>query len=141
MMAFAAISMTAIVAVAAFAIDVGSWYKVSRQAEAAADAGATAAATDLPGSPATAVTDAQTYVNKNISGATTTTVTPYGGDSSKIQVTVHATAPSYFAKIFGINSVSVTESAIAKRVSELCAPVLSSSLDAIVVSDETLEPV
>jgi Flp pilus assembly protein TadG len=114
-MAFAAISLTAILAIAAFAIDVGSWYHVSRQAQAAADAGATAAANDLPENPAAAATDAQTYVNKNISGATTTVVTPYGGDSSRVQVTVQTSAPTYFAKIFGLNSVSVTAKAAAKR--------------------------
>jgi hypothetical protein len=54
-------------------------------------------------------------VNKNISGATTTVTTPYSGDSSKVKVTVTVTAPSYFAKIFGVNSVQVTESAAAKR--------------------------
>jgi Flp pilus assembly protein TadG len=114
--ALAAISMTAIIAIAAFVIDVGSWYQVSRQAQAAADAGATAAANDLPGNPAQASTDATTYVNKNISGATTTTVTPYNGDSSKVKVTVSINAPTFFAKIFGINSVPVTASSAAKRV-------------------------
>jgi Flp pilus assembly protein TadG len=44
-----AIAITSILGMAAFAIDVGSWYQVSQQAQAAADAGATPAATDLPG--------------------------------------------------------------------------------------------
>jgi hypothetical protein len=114
-MAFAAISLTAIVGIAAFVIDVGSWYQVSRQAQAAADAGATAAANDLPANPSQASTDATTYVNKNISGATTTTVTPYSGDSSRVEVTVQTTAPTYFAKIFGISSVPITARAVAKR--------------------------
>lgn len=113
--ALLAIGITAILGMAAFAIDVGSWYHVSRQAQAAADAGATAAANDLPANPSQAATDAVAYVNKNISGATTTVTTPYGGDSSKIKVTVKVTAPSFFAKIFGVNSVTVTESAAAKR--------------------------
>src|SRR5437016_4452833 len=98
-MALAAISMTAVVAMGAFAIDVGSWYQLQRKAQAAADAGATAAATDLPGNPTQAVTDANAYVGKNISGATTTTVTPYSSDSSKIKVTVQTSAPTFFAKI------------------------------------------
>ncbi len=107
--------MTAIIGMCAFVIDVGSWWQVSRQAQAAADAGATAAANDLPANPSQATTDAQTYVNKNISGATTTVTTPYNGDSSTVHVTVTVTAPSVFAKLFGINSVQVTESAAAKR--------------------------
>jgi Flp pilus assembly protein TadG len=114
-MAFAAISLTAIVAIAAFVIDVGSWYQIDRQAQAAADAGATAAANDLPANPSQASTDATTYVNKNISGATTTTVTPYNSSSSKVEVTVQTSAPTYFAKIFGISSVPVTARAVATR--------------------------
>jgi Flp pilus assembly protein TadG len=111
-----ALACVSIIGIAAFVVDVGSWWQVSRQAQAAADAGATAAATDLPASASQAVTDAQTYVNKNISGATTTTVTPFNSDSSQVKVTVTTTAPTFFAKIFGFNSVTVTESAVAKRV-------------------------
>lgn len=114
-MALAAVAMLSIIAIAAFVVDVGSWYQVSRQAQAAADAGATAAANDLPSNPSLAATDAQTYVNKNISGATTTTVTPFNSDSSQVKVTVSTTASTFFAKIFGVSSVNVTESAVAKR--------------------------
>src|SRR5437763_240746 len=104
----AAISMTAIVAMAAFVIDVSSWYQLQRKTQAAADAGALAAAQYLPSSPSTATSTAQTYVGKNISGATATITTPYTSDSNKIHVTVTATAPTFFAKIFGINSVTVS---------------------------------
>ena len=116
MLVLSAVAMTAIIGMCAFVIDVGSWWQVTQQAQAAADAAATAAANDLPGNATQAATDAQTYVNKNISGATTTVTTPYNGDSSTVHVTVTVTAPSYFAKIFGVNSVTVTESAAAKRV-------------------------
>lgn len=113
----AAVAMTAIIGICAFVIDVGSWYQVEQQAQAAADAGATAAANDLPGNASQAVADASTYVNKNISGATTTTTTPYSGDANQVQVTVTKSAPTFFAKIFGISSVTVTKSAVAKRSS------------------------
>ncbi len=106
--AFMAIAITAIIAMAAFAIDTGSWYRVSRQAQSAADAAAESAAFDLPANPAQAVTDAQTYVNKNITGATATITTPYNSNSNLIHVKVQVNAPTYFAKIFGINSISVT---------------------------------
>jgi hypothetical protein len=113
--ALTAVALTAMIGMCAFVIDVGSWYQVTQQAQAAADAGATAAANDLPANPSLAVTDAQTYVNKNISGATTTVTTPYNGDATKVKVIVKVTAPTFFAKIFGLNSVTVTESAAAKR--------------------------
>jgi len=115
-MVLAAVAMTSFIGLCAFVIDVGSWYQVERQVQAAADAGATAAANDLPSNVSQASTDASIYVNKNISSATTTTTTPYGGDSSTVQVTVTKSAPTFFAKIFGISSVTVTKSAVAKRV-------------------------
>ena len=114
--AIVAVGIVALIGMAAFTIDVGSWYQVSRQAQSAADAGATAAADDLPGSASQASADATTYVNKNISGATTAAVTPYNGDASQVRVTVTKSAPTFFAKIFGLNSVTVTESAVAKHV-------------------------
>jgi Flp pilus assembly protein TadG len=114
--ALLAIGITAILGLAAFSIDVGAWYQTQRSAQAAADAAATAAADDLPSNPTLAAADASTYVNKNISGATTTVVTPYNSDSSKVKVTVTKSAPSFFAKVFGINSVTVTASSAAKAV-------------------------
>src|SRR5581483_3985755 len=113
-MALLAVGITAIVGMAAFVVDAGSWYQVKQQVQAAADAGATAAADDLPSNPTQAATDAQAYVNKNISGASATVTTPYNGSSSAVKVTVSKSAPTYFAKIFGISSVSVTASAAAK---------------------------
>ncbi len=104
----AAISMTAIIAMAAFVVDVSSWYQLQRKTQAAADAGALAAAQFLPSSPSTAASMAQTYVSKNISGATATITTPYSSDTNKIHVKVTANAPTFFAKIFGISSVTVS---------------------------------
>ena len=115
-LALTAVAIASLIGIAAFVVDVGSWWQVSRQAQAAADAGATAAANDLPSNATQATADATTYVNKNISGATITTVTPYSSDSSQVKVTVTVSAPTFFAKIFGMNSVTVTESAVAKRV-------------------------
>ena len=112
--AFMAVGITAIIGIAAFAVDVGSWYQAKQQVQAAADAGATAAAGDLPSRATQAATDASTYAAKNISGATTTTITPYSGDASKVKVTVTKSVPTFFAKIFGISSVTVSASAAAK---------------------------
>jgi hypothetical protein len=114
--ALLAVGITAIIGLAAFAVDVGAWYQAQRSVQAAADAGATAAADDLPSNASQATTDASTYVNKNVSGATTTVVTPYTGDSSKVKVTVSKSVPTFFAKIFGISSVSVSASSAAKSV-------------------------
>lgn len=109
----AAMAMTALLGMSAFVIDVASWYQLQRRTQAAADAGALAAAQYLPSNASTAVSTAQTYVGKNIAGATATITTPYNSDTSKIHVTVTATAPTFFAKIFGINSVTVSSDSTA----------------------------
>src|ERR1051326_5245967 len=76
-MALLAVGMTGFIAIAAFTIAIGAWYQMQRKAQAAADAGALAAAQYLPSNPSTAASTAQTYVNKNITGATATIKTPY----------------------------------------------------------------
>jgi Flp pilus assembly protein TadG len=114
-MVIAAAMMVAMLAMAAFAIDVGSWYQTKRQVQAAADAAALAGVQDLPGSASSAQTDAQSYVSKNISGATATVTTPYQSSSSEIQVSVTKTAPSFFGQLLGINSATITAGAAAKK--------------------------
>lgn len=111
----AAVSMVAILGMCAFAIDVGSWYQVERQAQAAADAGALAGANDLPCATAGCATaDAQAYVTSNISGATATITAPYNGSASEIEVTVTKVAPSFFGKLLGVNSATVSATAVAQ---------------------------
>lgn len=108
-----AVLMVAMLGLAAFVIDVGHWYQVHRQAQAAADAAALAGAQDLPGSATTASSDATAYVNKNISGATTSVTTPYQSSSSEIKVSVSVSSPSFFGKLLGISSATISASAAA----------------------------
>lgn len=107
--------MTAILGMAALVVDAGSWYQKHRKVQAAADAAATAAASYLPSDTSGSILAATTYVNKNIAGATTTAATPYGGDTRKVEVKVSASAPTFFARIFGVNSVTVEARAVAMR--------------------------
>ena len=113
MLVLVAVAITAILGACAFVVDISGWYQAQRSTQAAADAAAEAAAFDLPSNPTQAVTDAQAYVDKNISGATATITTPYNSDSDQIHVTVTKSAPTTFAKIFGINSVTVSASSTA----------------------------
>lgn len=99
----------------AFAVDVGVWYWQQQQEQSAADAAALAAARDLPGSPSSAATDAQSYVSRNISGATMASITPYSGDSATIKVTVSKPGPLFFASILGISSPTITATAVARN--------------------------
>jgi Flp pilus assembly protein TadG len=113
-MMIAAGIMIAMLGMAALAIDLGSLYQNQRQAQSAADAAVLAAVYDLPASPGTAATDAQTYVTKNFPGATAAVTTPYGGSASQVQVIVTKIAPTFFAKALGFNSATVSATAVAK---------------------------
>ena len=117
MFVLVAMAMPAVIALAGFVVDVGSGYRLHRSAQAAADAGATAGAIDLPNNPSQAVTDAQAYVNKNISGATTVITTPYNGQADQIQVQVTASTPTVFAGVVGIHDMAATANAVAKSTS------------------------
>ena len=115
---------------AALAIDIGTFSQQQRQAQAAADSAALAAAQDLPGSATNAIADAKSYVTKNMPTVPATyTVTPtacpspitpgvciqtpYNSNSKQIQVTVTLTVNSLFGHVFGITSTKVSASAVA----------------------------
>jgi hypothetical protein len=112
-LAFVAIMMVVILGMAAMAIDIGSYYAAQRRAQAAADAAALAASQDLPSNPTGAYSDAQTYGLKNYPGATVTPQSPYNGSTSQIHVTVTGSTPSFFGRIFGLTSETVSASATA----------------------------
>jgi Flp pilus assembly protein TadG len=108
-----AILLPVIIGIAGLAIDVGSWYLTQAQLQNAADAAAIAGAQDLPNNPTGAAAAAQTQVTDNVSGATVTSVTPYNGSSSQIQVTVSKRSTVSFAAVLGIGAPTVTASAVA----------------------------
>jgi hypothetical protein len=101
---------------AGLVIDVGSWYVKDREAQSAADFGALAAAAELPGSPAQALLFGQDYVDKNLDAATAAVVAPFDGDSRKAEVKVETEADTFFLQLFGLDSVSVSARAVAKRI-------------------------
>jgi Flp pilus assembly protein TadG len=112
-MIITAVAMVAMIGMAAFVVDIGSWDQVERQAQTAADAAALAGAHDLPGSQATATTDAKAYVTRNLPGAGTPSVT--FPTSTEIKVVVSITTPSFFGKIFGVNSANVGATSVASE--------------------------
>ena len=95
---------------AAVALDVGSWYREHRQAQLTADAAALAGAQVLPSDAAQATTLAQSYADQNGGG-----INPSGGiafqddfqPNDTLTVHVTRTAPGFFSKLFGIDSVNV----------------------------------
>jgi Flp pilus assembly protein TadG len=111
-MVLTAAIIVAMLAMAAFAIDIGSFYQAQRQAQSAADAAALAGAQDLPGSQTTATTDATAYVTKNFHSATSVVTFP---SSTQIKVVVSASTPSFFGKMFGVTSANVSATSVASE--------------------------
>jgi Flp pilus assembly protein TadG len=109
-----AILMLVITAFAGLVIDVGSWYLTKAQLQNAADAAALAGAHYLPNNPTSAAAAAQSLAADNVSGATVTSVTPYGGSSSEIQVTVSRRGTVSLASVLGISAPTITATAVAE---------------------------
>src|SRR5258708_22294573 len=100
----------------AFAVDVGSWYREHRQAQSTADAAALAGAQLLPMSAPTALTQAQTYADKNGADVVPNGIT-FRSDynpNDTIVVKVARTAPGFFSQIFNIDSITVGATAAAR---------------------------
>ena len=106
-----AILMVAFMALAALAIDVGSFYQAQRQAQSAADAGALAGAQDLASSPSSAAGDATTYAQKNFPGSSPTVTV--NTTSNQVTVNVSAVTPTFFSKFLGLTSENVGARAVA----------------------------
>jgi hypothetical protein len=103
---------------AALTLDVGSWYRAHRAAQATADAAALAAAQELPESTFNAKTRALEYASKNGGGLTGGNITFSSKFSANdtVAVRVERPAPAFFAKVFGLNSVTVRGRASARAV-------------------------
>lgn len=124
-----AIFMLAMIGMAAFVLDVGSWFRQQRVSQATVDAAALAGAQSLPTDPASARQLATDFANKNggVAGATiaiTSKFTP----NDMITVNQSGAASGFFSKLFGIQSVTVHAhaSAIAEVPTEVtgAAPIV-----------------
>ncbi len=103
-----------LLAMAAFVLDVGSWYRAKRGTQATADATALAAAQALPDDPSTATGLANQYAAKNGGGMQKLTLSSQLLPNDTVTVKVSRTAPGVFSKVFGISSVTVGASATAR---------------------------
>jgi Flp pilus assembly protein TadG len=108
--------LTVVLGFAALVLDVGSWYRAKRAAQSTADAAALAAAQELPDSTGNATTRALEYASKNGGGLGSGNVTFSSKIVSNDTVTVRVdrTAPGFFARVFGLNSVNVGANATAR---------------------------
>jgi Putative Flp pilus-assembly TadE/G-like len=101
--------IAALLGMAALVIDLGTWFRSQRDLQAVADSAALAGAQGLPdGGQASAF--ATQYTTKN--GGNGPTVTFPTAD--KIKVALQRPAPGFFARVFGVNTVTIRASATAK---------------------------
>jgi len=134
------ISMTVLLGMAALVLDLGLGWYAKRQLQASVDAAALAGAQDLP-SNANAVARAHEYIVKNptrgvtdIQDTTTTkclATAPGCAPVNALTVKATAKADTAFARIFGINSMTVGAKATA------CQPCGGKPLDIVIVLDRT----
>ena len=105
----ASLMTLALPALAALAIDAGSFYQAQRRAQAAADAGALAGAQALPDTAAASAA-ATTLATTNYPGASLIVPAP---TSTSVSVTVSASTPTFFGQILGLTHADVSASATA----------------------------
>lgn len=99
---------------AAAVLDVGSWYRAQRSLQATVDAAALAGAQKLPESTGDATALANDYATKNGGGTMKITFSSKVFASDTINVEGTRPAPGFFAKVLGIDSVTVRAHASAR---------------------------
>lgn len=106
--------LTVLVGVAALTVDVGSWYREQRQAQATADSAALAGAQVLPSDTAQAQTLAADYAASNGGGVQDITLRSDFEPNDTVVVRVRKDVPSFFANIFSIDHATVAATAAAR---------------------------
>jgi hypothetical protein len=108
--------MGVLAGMAAAVLDVGSWYRADRKLQANADAAALAGAYELPESTSEAELHAVDYADRNDGGLNAAGVSfrTTAVENDTIEVLAERPAPSFFAKLFGIDSVQVRARAVAR---------------------------
>ena len=131
-----AITAFLLIGVAALAVDVSGFYREATAEQSAADMTCLAGVRDLPQSASDALDHAvaiarqnwpamasasatidliaKTAVLDDADGNTVTIVAGYGGDATKMAVTVSQQAPTQFGKVLGADSAQVTQEAYCK---------------------------
>lgn len=101
---FVVVFLGLLLAMAAFVVDVGSWFTAQRRLQGAADAATLAAAQELPNTAA-ATSSATTYADANITGLEAWS--PTFPDANTIEITLSKAVPGIFAKVMDVDSVTV----------------------------------
>jgi Putative Flp pilus-assembly TadE/G-like len=117
-MAFALVGLLAFMALA---VDVGFLRYEKRLLQTAADAAAIAGAAELSYGDVTSAADSDSAANGFTNGSNGVTVAvnnpplsgPHVSDSNYVEAIVSRTAPTFFAKAFGVSSTQITARAVA----------------------------
>jgi Putative Flp pilus-assembly TadE/G-like len=113
-----AVFIVALLGMAGFVLDVGSWFRQQRVVQTTVDSAALAGAQSLPINPGNASSLATSFAGKN-GGVAGLNVTIGSKWMPNDLITVNQTTPSngFFSKLFGVNTVSI--SAKASAISEV----------------------
>jgi hypothetical protein len=112
-MVLAVVFLTVLMAMSAFVLDVGAWYRAHRAAQTTADASALAAAQGLTNTTQ-ATSLANSYAGKNGGGLNSITFSSKWMPNDTVAVKVTRSAPGVFARLFGLGSVNVSGRATAR---------------------------
>jgi Flp pilus assembly protein TadG len=117
-----AVFIIALVGMAGFVLDVGSWFRSQRVSQATVDAAALAGAESLPDNPSQAIADATSLAAKNggTDGLTITIGTKWR-QSDMITVKQVSSGAGLFSKLFGVSTVTIrtTSSAVSETPSQV----------------------
>ena len=111
-LALFAIAVVVLIGMVAIVIDISWFWSNSLKVQRAADAAALAGSIHLPGSPATAYSTARGEATKNgYTNGSGTTITPTQDARNPRRLIVTITAPvnTFFAQIFGMRQINVTQ--------------------------------
>ena len=106
--------LVVLLGMAAAVLDVGSWYRAQRALQATVDAAALAGAQKLPDSTGEASALASDYAAKNGGGSITVSFSSQVVANDTISVEGTRPAPGFFAKVFGVDAVTVKAHAKAR---------------------------
>ncbi|HYA67195.1 MAG TPA: TadE/TadG family type IV pilus assembly protein, partial [Acidimicrobiales bacterium] len=115
-----ALAVVILMGMAAFVVDLGYWYYQASRVQRAADAASLAGVVYMPGDFNDAATTADTVAADN--GFSTAkgdaiTVSPVANEPNQLNVTIQDPGvPTFFAKVFGMKSVSETRTATAEYI-------------------------
>ena len=122
-MVLVALSMVVLLGMAAFGTDLAWFYLNASRVQRAADAGALGGVVWLPSQAGTANGTALSIAKQNGYDDTLADVVVtsgvVAGESNQLQVTVRDEVPTFFAQIFGFNTMTIQRSAVAEYIPPL----------------------